>query len=388
MKTQLFIAAGGQGRRLGCTGPKSLVEVQGQPIIDRIIEAGRTAGFDSIVMGVDDGKEALIEHTAGRVIAAAGCVEPLTTCFFHAARQYQPDIIMGVNGDTLWHPASATRLLQALEQEPSADGAVLITTVCRPLTASDWIYWRYRVENGWVRELEEVPGHEIPTLLVLWALRTTSLERLSGGWAEDFQDWQRYPFKAHSLGWDYLVRLMLWRKFRILGLVVDDLCCNINTPGDLALSSAYIRDPGRYRWLTLCPEGSTEPGRVERSLILLKPEARRLGLDRVLLRRLTAHSLRIIRAWPHRFTETEAKSWYQASSSNEWFQEAVRQLASGESLAALVEGRGGYYRALCWKKEARSRYAVTATNNLVHSTYSSWSFDSELGRELAIVNPP
>ncbi|MFA5107198.1 MAG: nucleoside-diphosphate kinase [Patescibacteria group bacterium] len=388
MKTQLFIAAGGQGRRLGCAGPKSLVEVEGRPIIDRIIEAGLTTGFNSIVMGVDDGKEALIEHTAGRVNVAAGCVEPLTTCFFNAARQYQPDIIVGVNGDTLWHPASADRLLQALEQESSADGAVLITTVCRPFITSDWIYWRYRVENGWVCELEEVPGHEIPTLLVLWAFRTSSLERLSGGWVEDFRNWQNYQFQAYSLGWDYLVRLLLMRNFRILGLVGDDLCCNINTPGDLTLSRTFINEPGYYRWLTLCPKGSLQPDRIERSLILLKPEARRRGLEAELLKLLNRYGLNIVRTWPHRFTQAEAQTWYQASRADDWYEEAVALLARGESLAVLVAGRGGYYRALCWKKEARRRYAISATNNLVHSTYSPWSFDCELERELAIIGPP
>jgi len=189
------------------------------------------------------------------------------------------------------------------------------------------------------------------------------------------------------LGWDYLVRLMLWKKFRILGVVCDDLCCNINTPGDLALSSVYVHDPGRYRWLTLCPEGLTEPRRVEWSLILIKPEAHRLGLDEELIQLLTKHGLRIVRTWPHRFTQAKAQKWYQTSYLEEWYDEAVELLTRGESLAAIVEGRGGYYRALCWKKEAHRRYAINATNNLVHSTYSAWSFDSELERELAIVSP-
>lgn len=251
----LFIAAGGKGRRLGHHLAKSLVPVDGQPIIDRIIAAGRLAGFSRIFMGVDEGKEALLHHVHGQIEAVYGSVEPLTSSFFAAAQSSSASIIVGVNGDTLWQASSARALVTRLEEHTTADAAVLLTTVCRssPLSST---YWRYPSESGRVVALEEVPCHQIATEFIMVACRRSGLERLSHSWTERYRDLQQLPFRCYSLGWDYLVRLLLWREQHVIAEVGDDLSLNINTPADLALGTAFLRDPAHFRALVRMPIGS------------------------------------------------------------------------------------------------------------------------------------
>ena len=249
MKIQMFIAAGGKGKRLKISGPKSLISIEGKSLIAHIIDTALGANIDEIVVGIDEGKEELIASLPDYVNVQFGCKEPLTQAFFESARTKKPDIILGVNGDTLYHSVSIRRVLDLLEKYPEATGALLLTDVVKPLITSTWIYWRHRLESHALVEMEEVGGHEIKTELVLTAFRTKALRELTRDFTESFMDWKSMPFRCYSLGWDYLLRIILWQNREIVGAVSHDTCLNINIPEDLEGGRLFFKEPELFcRW--------------------------------------------------------------------------------------------------------------------------------------------
>lgn len=257
MKTQLFIAAGGKGKRLGQIAknlPKSMVPILGQPIIGHVMTSARQADIYQVVVGVDDGKEDL-ECYVRQLDAEIerNCVEPLTGSFFHSAKIRKPDVIIGTNGDTIYRPESLRKLVSLLLGDDQADAALLLTSVTRPISTSNWTYWLHRIENSVVISMEEVPGHEIKTEFMTAAFRVESLRELSNDFTEDFQNHQHLPFTCFSLGWDYLLRLMLWKGFKIAGLITQDLSLNINYPIDLIEGEYFFTAPELFRQLRTKP---------------------------------------------------------------------------------------------------------------------------------------
>ena len=257
MRTQLFIAAGGKGKRLGQTAknlPKSMVPILGQPIIGHIITLARQANIDQVVVGVDNGKEDL-ECYVRQLNAEIerNCVEPLTSSFFHSAKIRKPDVIIGTNGDTIYLPESLRKVVSLLLSDDQADAALLLTSVTRPISVSNWTYWLYRIENSVVVSMEEVPGHEIKTEFMMAAFRVESLRELSNDFTEDFQNHHCLPFTCFSLGWDYLLRLMLWKTFKIDGMVTQDLSLNVNYPIDLFEGEYFFTAPELFRQLRSRP---------------------------------------------------------------------------------------------------------------------------------------
>jgi len=257
MRTQLFIAAGGKGKRLGQIAknlPKSMVPILGQPIIGHIIAMARQANIDQVVVGVDNGKEDLecYAHQLNAEIER-NCAEPLTSSFFHSAKTRRPDIIIGTNGDTIYLPESLGKVIGLLLGDDQTDAALLLTSVTRPISTSNWTYWLHRIENSILVSMEEVPGHEIKMEFMVAAFRVESIRELSNDFTDNFQDYKHLPFTCFSLGWDYLLRLMLWKNFKIAGMITHDLSLNVNHPIDLVEGEYFFTAPELFKQLRTKP---------------------------------------------------------------------------------------------------------------------------------------
>lgn len=389
MKRQIFIAAGGKGKRLGAITahtPKSLVNIGGAPIIDHIIAAAEQARIDQIVVGLDDDKEALRQHLAPLPVEIEeGCVEPLTDVCFRSVARRKPDAIIGVNGDTLYRPQTIERVTQALDAHPDAAAVVLLTKVTRPVLTASY-YWRHTFDKGILVAMEEVPNQEISTEFVMAIFRRSALEKLSEGYSKNFTNASALPFKCYSWGWDYLLRLLLWKQFKIVGIVSDDLSLNINHPIDLEEGEYFFTDPGLFRWCRLTPIGCQEPPVHERTLVLLKPQAFHAHVAERLTSELAHFGLKVLEERWHSFDTQTAREWYGTQRNQPWFEEAAKLLSSGQSQSLLVEGKGAFYRGLCWEKHMREAFAIPPPNNFVHATYSPHSFEMEFQRELSILN--
>ncbi len=389
MKSQIFIAAGGRGERLGnitINTPKSMALLHGRPIINHIIDSARNAGIKQIVVGLDNGKESFKKYLYDSgVEVEMDCVEPLTKVFLRSVKERSPDIIIGVNGDTIYYPESILRIIKVLNANSNAAAALLLTKVVRPVLTSSWIYWRHHIENGVLTAMDEVAGHKIATEYIMAIFKTAALKELSNNFTDDFYNHTLLPFSCYSLGWDYLLKLLLWRKFKVIGLINDDLSLNVNCPRDLVEGEYLFSNPGFFRWIRMIPNGFIEPIHKEKSLILIKPTAVKLNLISVIKSELDKFGLKIINEAIHQFDEQMAISWYQKHQNKPWFNEAVNLLTSGNSISFIVESKGAFYKALCWKKAIRKRFAITPTDNLVHSTFSRCSFEVELQREMSIL---
>lgn len=256
MLTQLFIAAGGTGKRMGkftqCI-PKSMIEIAGKPIIDHIIETGLTAKIDQIVVGVDEDKKLLVTHLPSHVVVRYGCVEPLITCFVKSVRDLQPDIVCGCNGDTIYRPEILTQVINIVLSDQKTSAAVLLTNVVKPLKTSNWTYWRHQFNGNILVDMEEVPGHEIKTEYVVSAYRFSALQKLTENFTKDYHEWQDVPFKCYSWGWDYILKLMLWKNFRVLGIITNHLYLNINCPNDITEGQYFFKNPELFRRLRTTP---------------------------------------------------------------------------------------------------------------------------------------
>lgn len=132
--------------------------------------------------------------------------------------------------------------------------------------------------------------------------------------------------------------------------------------------------------------GANEPIAIERALTMIKPQALARGLGGVMEEELTASGLSVVRQQEVEFDRDSAEEWNIHVKDKPWFKRAVELLCAGPSNVYLVEGIGGFYRALDWKARMRGRFAIDRTNNLAHSTFSRTSFERELAREQAIID--
>lgn len=367
MTTQLFIAGGGKGVRLGeltKNTPKSMVVVYEKPLVGHIITTAQSAGIDQIVLGVDEGKEVLVDYALQYPVEIEpGCAEPLTGAFFHSAATRRPDVIIGVNGDTIYHPETVQRLLDALEAHPDASGAVLLSRVMRPFITSWWTYWRHRIEDGKLVAMDEVPGHEITTEYIMAAFRTSALERLSDGFREDFTS-KQVPFVCHSYGWDYLTKLLLWKGHRLVGVVGDDLTLNINHPSDVHESPLFFEEPSLFRWNRMTPDGYPGPITIEQSLVLssMKPDAFRAKAE---------------------WFGLEVVSCESRMLSNEQAFRLDERLLGGYVTVAVVQAAGAFHLAYRLVEEILKPDDEV---EFASSTSSRSSFEQEFRRQVAVLD--
>lgn len=251
--TQIFIAAGGIGKRLGDitkNTPKSMIEINGKPIIEHIIDTALKAEVNQIVVATDCNKDVLenyVKEKYRNVDFEKNCFEPLIKGFLNSCKIRRPEIIIGVNGDTVYNHSSISKMIKLIESNNDADGALLLTNVKKRINTSNWIYWRHEIRNGILVDMSEVHGHHIDTEYIMSVFKYPSLMNISDNFTKDLCDYKTMPFKCYSFGWDYILRIALWKNLRIVTDVSSDLSLNINYPIDIEVSKYFFNDPEYFR---------------------------------------------------------------------------------------------------------------------------------------------
>jgi nucleoside-diphosphate kinase len=139
------------------------------------------------------------------------------------------------------------------------------------------------------------------------------------------------------------------------------------------------------------------PVAVERTLILIKPDATRRGLAGEILRRFEARGLELSAARVVRVDRDLAERHYDVHREKPFFGELVDFITSGTTLALVLEGEGAI--ATCRKTigatnpadaepgSIRGDLALSMPDNLVHGSDSAETAAAEVaiwfGDELA-----
>jgi nucleoside-diphosphate kinase len=117
---------------------------------------------------------------------------------------------------------------------------------------------------------------------------------------------------------------------------------------------------------------------VERTLILIKPDAMRRALAGEILRRFEARGLELRAARLVTVDRELAERHYDVHREKPFFRELVDFIASGTTLALVLEGEGAI--ATCWKTigatnpadaepgSIRGDLALSMPDNLVHGS--------------------
>ena len=127
---------------------------------------------------------------------------------------------------------------------------------------------------------------------------------------------------------------------------------------------------------------------AEQTLIIVKPDAVKRNLAEEILSRFEKKGFTISKQKTLNFTTEMAKQFYSAHSSKPFFDELVSFITSGEVVAAIIEGDNAVSRTReiighTNPKEAssgtiRGDYGISITENSIHASDSSESFDKEV----------
>jgi nucleoside-diphosphate kinase len=128
---------------------------------------------------------------------------------------------------------------------------------------------------------------------------------------------------------------------------------------------------------------------LERSLVLLKPDAVRRGLCGEIIRRLEAKGLRIVGMKMLKFDRDLSRRHYAAHVDKPFYAALEEFIVSGPSVAMVVEGEGAIalVRALMGATNyleaapgtIRADFAKSTRENLVHGSDSAESAEREVG---------
>jgi len=128
---------------------------------------------------------------------------------------------------------------------------------------------------------------------------------------------------------------------------------------------------------------------VERTLILIKPDAMSRGLAGEILGRFERRGLVVREARLVQVDSTLAEEHYAEHAEKPFFGELVSFITSGPTLAFVLEGEGAI--AICRKTigatnpadaepgSLRGEFALAMPNNLVHGSDSPESAQREIG---------
>ena len=126
----------------------------------------------------------------------------------------------------------------------------------------------------------------------------------------------------------------------------------------------------------------------EQTLIIVKPDAVKRNLTEEILLRFEKKGFTISKQKTLNFTAEMANEFYSAHSAKPFFNELVSFITSGEVVAAIIEGDNAVSltREIIGNtnpKEAssgtiRGDFGVNITENSIHASDSSESFDKEV----------
>lgn len=132
---------------------------------------------------------------------------------------------------------------------------------------------------------------------------------------------------------------------------------------------------------------------MERTLVLLKPDAVQRGLIGPILARFESKGLKIVGLKMRRFPQALLQKHYEAHKERPFFPALVEFMSSGPAVALVLEGKNAIdvTRRLMGKTNAaeaepgtiRGDFALSRSNNLVHGSDSP----EAAKRELALFFP-
>ena len=127
---------------------------------------------------------------------------------------------------------------------------------------------------------------------------------------------------------------------------------------------------------------------MERTLVLLKPDAVQRGLVGPILARFEAKGLKIVGLKLRQFPKALIQKHYEAHKARPFYGALVDFMTSGPAVAIVLEGKGAIEvtRKLMGKTNAaeaepgtiRGDYALSRSNNLVHGSDSPEAARAEL----------
>ncbi len=127
---------------------------------------------------------------------------------------------------------------------------------------------------------------------------------------------------------------------------------------------------------------------MERTLVLLKPDAIERGLVGRILNRFEEKGLKLVAMKMRVFPEKLLREHYAVHAGRPFYEGLVRYMSSGPVVALALEGRNaiGVVRALLGKTDGaesppgtiRGDFGLSRSHNLVHGSDSAESADKEL----------
>jgi len=127
---------------------------------------------------------------------------------------------------------------------------------------------------------------------------------------------------------------------------------------------------------------------TEQTLIIVKPDAVKRNLAEEILSRFKKKGFSVSKQKMLNFTTEMAKQFYSVHSSKPFFDELVSFITSGKVVVAIIEGDNviNVTREIIGKtnpKEAdagtiRGDFGISITENSIHASDSSESFDKEV----------
>ncbi len=127
---------------------------------------------------------------------------------------------------------------------------------------------------------------------------------------------------------------------------------------------------------------------TEQTLIIVKPDAVKRNLAEEILSRFKKKGFSVSKQKMLNFTTEMAKQFYSVHSSKPFFDELVSFITSGKVVVAIIEGGNviNVTREIIGKtnpKEAdagtiRGDFGISITENSIHASDSSESFDKEV----------
>lgn len=141
------------------------------------------------------------------------------------------------------------------------------------------------------------------------------------------------------------------------------------------------------------PRGAPQGGELERTLVLLKPDAVRRGLVGAVLSRLERRGLRVVALRTVPPARVQVEELYRGWKDRGFFRELVAFVASGPVVAAVVEGPRAVsiVRAMVGRTDplasapgtVRGDLASSFPENVIHASHGP----AEAAREIPLFFP-
>ena len=230
-----MIMAAGLGKRmrpLTATRPKPLIEVDGKPLLDHVLEKLKAAGVRKVVVNVHYLADALEAHLASRAHGLEVVISDERDLLLEtggglvrAAPLIDADPFLSLNSDKLWvdGPADTLKLLASHWDDSQMDALLLLVPLARARNhggVGDF----HMARTGRLRR--RARSHVAPFVF-------TGIQMLSKRLLRDAPDG---PFSTNML-WDRAIE-----EGRCFGAVHQGLWFDVGTPKSIALTEAALQN--------------------------------------------------------------------------------------------------------------------------------------------------